>query len=141
MNVRLWVASLGAITLVLGLAGIMRPQVVIGLLGFVMVDSAHTAFTLGEVRAVYGGVFAMMGVVALWAAIDPFRYRDRIFAVGLIWIGACAARLFGASVDGSPGAIGWASAVFEGSVGIALAVAAWLAETPAPARTGTGPEA
>lgn len=139
MNVRLTVAALGAIMLTLGMVATMRPQLVIGFLGFVLVETSQTAFTLGEVRATYGGVFAMMGLVTLWAAIDPFRYRDRILAVGMLWLGACAARLFGASIDGSPGALGWVSAGFEGVVGLVLTVASFLA-TP-PAASAVSPEA
>lgn len=139
MNVRLTVAALGAIMLTLGMVATMRPQLVIGFLGFVLVETSQTAFTLGEVRATYGGVFAMMGLVTLWAAIDPFRYRDRILAVGMLWLGACAARLFGASIDGSPGALGWVSAGFEGVVGLVLTVASFLA-TP-PAASTASPEA
>ena len=136
MNVRLTVASLGAIVLALGFVAILRPLLVLGMLGFVVVDASHTAFCLGETRATYGGVFAMMGVVMLWAALDPYRYRDRTLALGLLWLGACAARLFGASVDGSPGPLGWLSAGFEGTVGVLLSVASWLAAPKEPAQTG-----
>jgi uncharacterized protein DUF4345 len=136
MNVRLTVASLGAIMLVFGFVAILRPLLVLGMLGFVVVDASHTAFCLGETRATYGGVFAAMGVVTLWAAIDPYRYRDRTLAIGLLWLGACAARLFGTSVDGSPGPLGWVSAGFEGTVGLLLTVASWLATPKEPAQTG-----
>jgi hypothetical protein len=129
MNVRLTVASLGAIILLLGVAGTMRPLMVAGMLGFV-IDSAHTPFALGEVRATYGGLFGVMGLVLLWAAVDPFRYRDRLLAIGLCWIGACAARLLGASVDGPPGALGWFSAAFEATVGLLLVVGSLLAAPP-----------
>ena len=138
MNVRLTVAALGTVILLFGLVGVLRPELVLGALGFVVVDTSHTAFIVGEIRATYGGVFTAMGVVVLWAVVDPYRYRDRILVVGLLWLGACVARLFGTSVDGSPGLLGWASAMFEGIVGVLLSLASRLARSEVVTPVGPG---
>jgi hypothetical protein len=98
-----------------------------GLLGYAFASQASSAATLGEVRATYGGVFTVMGLLTVVAAINPTANRGRILFVGLLWLGACAGRVFGASVDGNPGLFGWLSAAFELAVGLALVFASQAA--------------
>jgi hypothetical protein len=119
---------------------------VVGFLGYALASQASSAATLGEVRATYGGVFMVMGLFTALAAINPVANRGRILFVGLLWLGAFAARVFGASVDGSPGLVGWLSAAFELTVGLVLVVVSQTASDaaavsrvpPSPAPTAAG---
>ena len=76
-----------------------------------------------------------MGVYTLLAATDPALHRARLLFVGLLWLGACAGRLFGVYVDGNPGLPGWGAVVFELAVGGALVAVAQSGQavTPSPA--------
>ena len=121
----------GLIILALGGAALLSPERVMGLLGYTFASRTSSAATLGEVRATYGGVFTVMGLLTALAAINPVANRGRILFVGLLWLGACAGRVFGASVDGSPGLFGWLSAAFELAVGLALVVASQAASDAA----------
>ena len=112
------------VILLLGTAGLIYPERVLGLLGFAVQNPAHAAAAMGEVRATYGGLFLVMGLAALLAALDPVTYRGRLRLIGLLWLGACAGRLLGVYLDGNPGLPGWAAVAFEFIVGGALVVAA-----------------
>ena len=127
MNARVAAIVVGTITLALGLAGLIYPERVIGLLGFAVQNASHTAAALGEVRATYGGIFLVLGVSTLAAAGNPSAARWRLVLLALVWLGALAARLFGVSVDGNPGLAGWLSAAFEAVMGGTLLAAAQLA--------------
>jgi len=102
-----------------------------GVLGFSVLNASAAAATLGEVRATYGGLFTVMGVYALLGAFDPAGHRATILMIGLLWLGAAAARAFGVSVDGNPGLFGWLSLGFEVLIGGVLTAAA-AAARPAP---------
>jgi len=65
------------------------------------------------------------------AAINPAANRGRILFVGLLWLGACAGRVMGAFVDGSPGLFGWLSAAFELAAGLVLVVGSQTASDSA----------
>ena len=121
----------GVVILAMGGAALLSPERVMGFLGYTFASQTSSAATLGEVRATYGGVFTVMGLLTALAAINPVANRGRILFVGLLWLGACAGRVFGASVDGSPGLFGWLSAAFELTVGLALVVAAQAASDAA----------
>ena len=130
MNARVAAIAVGLITLALALAGLVYPERVMGLLGFTVQNAAHTAAVLGEVRATYGGIFLVLGVATLVAAANPSANRGRLAFLGLVWLGALAARLFGVSVDGNPGLPGWMSATFEAAMGGTLLAAAQAATPP-----------
>jgi hypothetical protein len=130
MNPRLTTAVVGTITLLLGLAGLFYPERVLGLLGLAVADPAHAAAALGEVRAMYGGIFVVLGVFTCLAALDPGRNRGRVLLIALLWFGAFGGRLFGAFRDGSPGLPGWLALAFELVMGGALVIAAQTAEAP-----------
>jgi hypothetical protein len=103
-------------------------------LGFAIDPTASANLVLGEVRATYGGVFTVMGIYTVLAAMDPATNRSRILMIGLLWIGACLGRLYGVVMDGSPGWWGWVSAAFEAVMGgLLVAVSQMTPETPAPA--------
>ena len=124
MSPRLGTVVVGVLSLLLGSAGLVYPDRVLGLLGFAVASTAHAAAALGEVRATYGGVFLVLGVSTLLAAGNPAAHRGRLTLLGLVWLGAAAGRLFGAYADGNPGLIGWLSAAFELAMGATLVVAA-----------------
>jgi len=115
----------------LGMAALLEPEMVMErVLGFAVDPKSTENFVHGEVRAAYGGIFTVVGVFTVIAAMNPYLHRSRIFMVGMIWLGACGGRVFGAFSDGSPGAFGWVSAVLEGIVGAALLYAAQAAAPP-----------
>jgi hypothetical protein len=139
MNVRGTTMGVGLLILALGGAALFSPERVMGFLGYTFASQASSAATLGEVRATYGGLFIVMGLLTALAAINPAANRGRILFVGLLWLGACAGRVFGASVDGSPGIFGWLSAAFELAVGLVLVVASQAAgDAPAVSRPAPG---
>jgi len=112
------------VILLLGVAGLVYPERVLGLLGFAVQNPAHAAAAMGEVRATYGGLFLVMGLAALVGALDPMAYRGALRLIGLLWLGACAGRLLGVYLDGNPGLAGWGAVAFELLLGGALVVAA-----------------
>ena len=138
MSARAISLAAGVVILLMGLAALFYPDRVMGLLGFMVLNASESAAVLGEVRATYGGIFTVMGVAVLLAAMNPAANRCRLVAIGLLWLGACGGRLFGVTVDGNPGVFGWLAVVFEAVMGAALLLAAQRAgsETlaePAPA--------
>ena len=137
MNPRVTTTVIGVLTTIMGVLALTYPELVMRhVLGFA-VDPTYTAnFVRGEVRAAYGGIFTVLGIYTVLAAMDPATNRGRILMIGLLWIGACLGRLYGVVVDGSPGAWGWVSAIFEAVVGgMLIAVSQMTPETPALTRT------
>jgi drug/metabolite transporter superfamily protein YnfA len=126
MNARIVTIIVGIIILALGLAGLLYPDRIMGVLGFSILNASQAAAALGEIRATYGGLFVVMGVYTLLAAMDPAAHRARLLFIGLMWLGACAGRLVGVSINGNPGLPGWAAVVFELLVGGALVAAVVL---------------
>ena len=130
MNPRVVAITTGVITTALGLAGLLYPDRVMGILGFAILNSANTAAVMGEIRATYGGLFVVLGAYTLFSALDPPAQRSRLMFIGLLWLGACAGRLLGVNINGNPGLPGWVAAAFELLMGGAL-VAASLSVRPA----------
>jgi len=64
--------------------------------------------------------------------MNPAGNRDRLVAIGLLWLGACGGRLLGVTVDGNPGIFGWLAVLFEAVMGSALLLAAQRAGSEAP---------
>jgi len=141
MNARVTTIIVGVIILGLGLAGLLYPSRIMGLLGYAILSPSQSAAVLGEVRATYGGLFVVMGVYTLLAAVDPVAHRARLLFIGLLWLGACAGRLLGVSIDGGPGLPGWFAVVFELIIGGALLVAALMPSATAPAVAAPNPTA
>lgn len=90
------------------------------------------AWAYGEIRATYGGLFVVLGVYGILAALDPPANRARLVMLGLCWWGIAAGRLVGITVDGSPGGFGWGYLAFETTLGALYVAAATTANgTPA----------
>jgi drug/metabolite transporter superfamily protein YnfA len=130
MNPRVVAIITGVVTTVLGLAGLLYPDRVMGVLGFGILNTANAAAVMGEIRATYGGLFVVLGVYTLLTAMDPAGNRSRLMFIGLLWLGACAGRLLGVNLNGNPGLPGWVAVAFELIMGGAL-VAASLTARPA----------
>lgn len=123
MNSRIVTLIVGIVTLGLGLAGLLYPDRIMGVLGFTSASTSRPAAVLGEVRATYGGLFVVLGVYTLLAAREAWARRGRLVFIGLLWLGACGGRLLGVYLDGNPGLPGWAAVAFEFVMGGALVVA------------------
>lgn len=128
MNARTIVGAIGAITVVLGLGGLLYPESVMRLVGYGYQSPPNVPGTLGEVRAIYGGMPLVAGVFTLLCAADPHANRGRLVLLGLLWLGAGASRLLGIFLDGNPGVFGWLSVIVELAGGGALAYASQAAE-------------
>jgi Domain of unknown function (DUF4345) len=141
MNARIVVAVVGAVTLVLGIAGLVYPDRVMQVVGFYYQNPPNVAGTLGEVRAVYGGMLIVAAVFTLLAVPDPRAHQGRLLLLGFLWIGTGSGRLLGVFVDGNPGIIGWLSVVAELGGGAALIVASQTAGRASMASAPAGSQA
>jgi hypothetical protein len=135
MNPRVVAGVLGAITLIMGLAGLVTPDRSMAFVGFAPSTESNRVLALCEARAVYGGLFTVLGAFTLWGAIDPAGKRSALLMAGLLWLGLCAGRSIGISIDGNPGIFGWIGAVWEAAFGLALVWTA-VARLPTPANVG-----
>ena len=135
MNARTLAAVLGAITLIMGLGGLISPERTLAFVGLAPLTPSQPALAMGEARAVYGGLFAMLGAFTLWGAIDASGRRPLLLMAGCLWLGLAAGRSLGMSIDGNPGLFGWIAVLWEAGFGGALVWAA-LASTV----TGTNAE-
>lgn len=140
MNPRVTTGVVGAITVLLGLFGLFYPERAMALVGYSYVNASHVAGTLGEVRAVYGGMVLVAGIYTVLAAMDPWAHRGRLFFLGCLWLGAFGGRLFGVVIDGGPGLFGWMSLVLEAGFGGALLLSSQATE-PGPAQSTPSPAA
>jgi hypothetical protein len=137
MNPRVTTSVIGVLTTVMGMFALIYPTMVMQQVTGYAVDPGFSAnFVLGEVRAAYGGVFTVLGIYTILAAMDPATNRGRILMIGLIWVGACLGRLYGVVIEGSPGWWGWLSALFEAVIGgMLVAVSQMTPEAPVATRT------
>jgi hypothetical protein len=137
MNPRITTTAIGVLTTIMGVVALTYPELVMHhVLGFAVDQAYPVNFVRGEVRAAYGGIFTVIGIYTVLAAMDPATNRGRILMIGLIWLGACLGRLYGVVIDGTPGAWGWVSATFEAVIGgMLIAVSQMTPETPVVTRT------
>jgi hypothetical protein len=128
MNPRVVTAAIGVLTTILGIGGLISPQFVMErVVGFAVDPSFTVNFVHGEVRAVYGGMFTVLGIATIWAAVDLATHRGRVLWIGLLWLGLCGGRLLSVAVEGPAGLYGWLSVVFELVVGGLLVVSSMMA--------------
>jgi drug/metabolite transporter superfamily protein YnfA len=124
MTSRTAAVIVGVLTLALGLFGLLSPARTLAMVGFAPLVPTEPAPALGEARAVYGGLFTVLGAFTLWGALDPAGKRPFLLMAGLLWLGVFAGRALGASLDGNPGVAGWIALAFEGTMS---AVVLWSA--------------
>jgi hypothetical protein len=141
MNARVVIGVVGAITVLLGLCGLFRPEWVMNLVGYAVASNSPATLVRGEIRAVYGGLMIAVGIFTLLAAPAPRANQGRLLLLALLWLGAAGGRLFGAFVDGSPGLFGWLFAVFELGLGGALLYSSQFAPETAVPTAPAGSEA
>jgi hypothetical protein len=128
MNPRIVTLVIGIVSTVLGIGGLISPTLVMErVVGFAVDPAFSENFVRGEVRAVYGGMFTVVGVATLLAAMNVAQHRARILLIGCLWLGLCGGRLLGVVVEGSPGLLGWLSVAFELIIGGALVASATMA--------------
>lgn len=133
MNPRIVTLAIGILTTVLGIGGLISPALVMErVVGFAVDPSFSENFVRGEVRAVYGGMFTVLGVATLLAGLDVYNHRSRILLIALLWLGLCGGRLLGAVVEGSPGLLGWLSVAFELAIGGLLFASSMLSRPAVP---------
>jgi len=134
MTPRTTTAVIGLFTMILGVLALFYPELVMTRIVGLAVDPSFSAnFVRGEVRAMYGGLFTVIGIYTVLSAMDPTTNRGRLVFIGLLWLGLAAGRLFGVVVDGGPGVFGWISLLFEAAVGGVLVAFSQMAP-PAVAR-------
>jgi uncharacterized protein DUF4345 len=136
MNGRVVTAAIGVLTVAFGLAGLIYPLHVMDWVGFSPLMTKPNAGTV-EARAVYGGLFLVLGVFTLWAATSPRGHRSELLLIACLWLGLFGGRMVGVSIEGSPGLLNTLGALFELVVGCLLLAAPFLnggaQEPPAPA--------
>lgn len=134
MNARLLALIGGVVTLAGGLAGLFGPEQALPWIGFEKMAS-NPAWSIGEVRATYGGLFIVIGVYGLLSALDPVVHRGRLLMIGLMWWGVAGGRALGASLDGNPGVLVWGYLAFETLLGGLFVAASATAQTSLEAST------
>ena len=125
MNGRVVTAAIGVLTVAFGVAGLIYPLHVMDWVGFSPLMTKPNAGTV-EARAVYGGLFLVLGVFTLWAATSPRRHRSELLLIACLWLGLFGGRMVGVSIDGSPGLLNTLGALFELVVGCLLLAAPFL---------------
>jgi hypothetical protein len=134
MNGRGVTAFIGLITVALGVIGLTYPLHVMDWVGFSPLMTKPNAGTV-EARAVYGGLFLVLGLFTLWAATSPRAHRGELLLIACLWLGMFGGRMVGVSIEGSPGLLNTVGAVFELVIGCLLLAAPFLegraAEAPA----------
>lgn len=135
MNPRIVAGVLGAITVLIGIVALVSPERTLSFVGFAPLVPTEPALAYGEARAVYGGLFSVLGAFTLWGAIDPPGKRAALLMSGLLWLGLCTGRLLSVWIDGNPGVFGWLAVAWEGAFGAAIVWSA-LARMPIAANAG-----
>ena len=125
MNPKGVTIAVGLLTVALGCIGLLDPAMVMSFVGLAPLGASYGVAALGETRAVYGGLFIVLGIYTLLSGLNPALHRGRLVFIGLLWLGMSAARLFGVALDGSPGLKGWSSMAVEVLIGATLLFAAW----------------
>jgi hypothetical protein len=131
MNGRVVTATIGVLTVAFGIIGLTYPLHVMEWVGFAPLMTKPNAGTV-EARAMYGGLFLVLGVFTLWAAMSPRDHRGELLLIACLWLGLFGGRMVGVSIEGSPGLLNTLGAVFELVVGCLLLLAPYLTSEEAP---------
>jgi hypothetical protein len=67
---------------------------------------AETVDATNHLRAL-NAMMAALGLLALWACLDPSRARPLVLALGVVMAALVVARLYAIAIDGLPGAAIW----------------------------------
>lgn len=134
MNPRLLTGAVGALTLLFGLAGLFYPAIVMSFANLSPVTESMRAAALGEVRAIYGGAFTVLGAFTLRCASHPSLHRGTLLMIAVIWLGIFGGRMIGVVIDGNPGLISWAGGALEILAGGLLLAASMSRQEPDPAQ-------
>lgn len=105
-----------AVTLALGLLGLLAPARAAALVGI----RADDALGRSEVRATYGGVFLGLGIACL-----ALQRPDAYAVAGAAWLFAALARVASLAVERDASGKNLAGVLLEGAIGAAL-LSAWL---------------
>jgi Domain of unknown function (DUF4345) len=136
MNGRVVTAFIGVLTVAFGVIGLTYPLHVMDWVGFSPLMTKPNAAPV-EARAIYGGLFLVLGIFTLWAATSPRAHRAELLLIACLWLGLFGGRMVGVSIEGSPGLLNTLGAVFEVVVGCLLLAAPYLSGAgdaePAPA--------
>lgn len=127
MNGRAVTAIIGVITLFLGGYGISQPREVLQWVGLDLLTTNPQA-GLAEARAVYGGLFLVLGIFTLWAATSPRRHHAVLVLIGCLWLGLFAGRMTSVTIEGNAGLLNTIAAVFEAIIGALLLAAPYLVD-------------
>ncbi|MCW5889604.1 MAG: DUF4345 domain-containing protein [bacterium] len=134
MNARLVTAVVGTLTILFGLAGLFYPAIVMSFANLSPVTESMRAAALGEVRAIYGGTFTVLGAFTLRCATNPSLHRGMLLMISILWLGIFGGRMVGVVIDGNPGLLPWAGAALEILAGGLLLMAAMSPAEPDPAQ-------
>jgi len=121
-------SALGLLTVLFGVGALVFPQRVMDYAGFAVSSTASVAHATGEVRAVFGGLFVVLGAWILLAALREWRLV--LGVCGSLFLGAAAGRLVGVYVEGVPGVGGWTGLLLEIGFGGGLLWSAWSLGRP-----------
>lgn len=130
MNGRIVGGLVGLGILAFGLMGLFYPVQTMSFAGFSPASESMRAQAYGETRAIYGGVFTVLGVFAIFAASNPITHRRLLLLIAMVFYGVLIGRMVGISIDGNPGVFGWAGAALEVTTGSLLLAATYLHRTP-----------
>jgi hypothetical protein len=125
MNGRVVTAVVGILTVFFGVYGLVRPDAVLAWVGLDLLNTNRRA-GLVEARAVYGGLFLVLGVFTLWTATSPRGHRSELLLIACLWLGLFGGRMVGVSIEGNPGLLNTLGAVFELVMGCLLLAAPFL---------------
>ena len=85
---------------VMGVAGLIRPQSVVGFVG-IDLSSQQAADARNEVRAVYGGFGIALAAVLIYASRDPALAHGVYLAISVAFLGMALGRLVALCIERS----------------------------------------
>lgn len=130
MNGRIVAGLVGVLIVATGLMGLFYPVQMMSMGGFSPASESMRAHASGEVRAIYGGVFTVLGAFTVFAASNPVLHRGMLTMIATVFFGILGGRLLGVSIDGNPGLFGWVGAGLEVAAGSLLLAATYLHRAP-----------
>jgi hypothetical protein len=122
MAVRLFLGLHALLWLPYGLFCAFVPSFLEGAASLAAAPSTGTT----EIRAMYGGLQAAIGVFALLALVRPVLRRPALLMLAFLCSGLASARLLGVGIDGAPSAYTLSVLGFET---VSAGLAWWLVST------------